>query len=591
MPGLTQTAIASRRSRGLELQRRPRGELPSTAVVSTFNIDLASPFLIEALDRHDLDREIYVGPFGALQSEILDPGAELYRREPQEVVLVPSAEDLLAPLYDPTSERFDGGRGQELVDERLSQLGDLVDAVLDRLPGAGCFVVAMGGHAPNQQVLNPLAPERGQGELGRYLDGVRALAARSPRVVTVDWEWQVSVDQLGPVRDERLWYLARMRLDVAGLAALADLVARHVAAYRSSPRKVIAVDLDDTLWGGVVGEVGVGGLVLGEEGVGMAFRDFQMELLRLRSLGVMLAICSKNNEEDALEAIDGHPAMVLRREHFSAVRINWDDKAANLRELADELNVGLDSVVFLDDNPVERQWVRESLPEVLVPDLPEDPVYRPSHLAAAPWFDVLSVTDADRIRVASREAESERTARRTAAPSFDEYLASLEQEVTIEPMDEHTLTRAAQLSARTNQFNLTTRRETAGDLERMAAADDFDVLLVGVRDRFGDSGLTGLTIMRLAGDSGHVDTFLLSCRVLGRKVEDAVLAYLARRASTLGARYLVGYYDPTDRNRQADSFYPDRGFEAIGESAYRRDIATHPLDPPGMIELRETARA
>jgi FkbH-like protein len=441
-------------------------------------------------------------------------------------------------------------------------------------------------HAPLEHLLDPVAPARRQRAVERWVAGVRGLAARSPRVVVVDWDWHARRYGSAAVHDDRLWYLGRMRLNQVGLAALADLVALNAVAYGGRARKVVALDFDGTLWGGIVGEAGVGGLDLGEEGVGLAFQDFQRELLKLHDIGVLLVACSKNNLEDAVEVFEQHPAMVLRREQLAAERINWQDKATNLRELAAELNLGLDSFVFLDDNPVEREWVRATCPEVLVPDLPEDPVDRVAYLRSAPWFARIATTDADLRRAASYKEQRGRTQLREAATSFDAFLASLEQEAAIEPVTEASLGRAAQLCQRTNQFNLTTKRYTAADLEAMLLADDHELYTLSVADRFGDSGITGLAILRLDGDDAVVDTFLLSCRVLGRRIEDAFLAYLGDRALARGVATLVGLFEATAKNGQVASFYPDRGFLAAGPGTFRRSLADEPLAAPSQITIR-----
>src|SRR5439155_2837189 len=215
-----------------------------------------------------------------------------------------------------------------------------------------------------------------------------------------------------------------------------------------------AIDLDDVLWGGVVGEVGLSGIELGEDGIGLAYQDLQRELLGLSRAGVLAAAASKNNPGDVDEVLDKHPGMVLRRGHFAALRVNWRDKVTNLRELAEELDLGLDSFVFLDDNPVERDWVRAALPEVLVPELPHDPVERPAFLRRAPWFRRISVTSADAARTESYQAQSRRRELRGTVTSFDDFLAELGQEIVVEPLHEGSLARAAQLAQRTNQFNL-----------------------------------------------------------------------------------------------------------------------------------------
>ncbi|MDX6512510.1 MAG: hypothetical protein QOE36_2014, partial [Gaiellaceae bacterium] len=354
------TDLSGRRARGLELAREgDAAGLPELriAVVSTHNLDLLTPFLAEALERAGFSGDVYLGPFGQLPRELLDPSSGLYEHRPSAVVLVPAVEDLLAPLYErPATASAD------LVDERLEELRGLVSGLLERAPEATCYVVAAGPERlPGEHVLDPGSPQRGQTAVEALLGGLRALGDISSRVVVVDFESRVRALGLDRIHDPRLWYLARMRLGQEGVAALADSLAEHVAAAQGRPRKVVALDADDLLWGGIVGEAGVGGIELGGDGLGLAFADLQRILRGLRDSGVLLAICSKNEPADVDEVLDTHPEMVLRREDFAAIRAGWEDKATSLRALADELDLGLDSFVFLDDNPFEREWVREAL--------------------------------------------------------------------------------------------------------------------------------------------------------------------------------------------------------------------------------------
>lgn len=593
MEVLSPQEVSHRRERGLALQHAGNTRnLPEThfAVLSTFNVDLLPPFLMEALERRGLYGEVYLGGFGQVAQEVLNPDSGLYRVEPKGVVLIPAVEDLLAPVF-----ARPGGLSKEvetLVQERAEDLAKVVHTLLERLPAATCYVLTFGAdRAPVEHILDPHAPERGQVAVERLLDAVRRLSALSSRVVVVDWDWYTRATGTGHYRDERLWYLGRMRLNPVGLATLADLVARHAAAYRGLARKVAVVDLDNTLWGEIVGEVGLRGLVLGEERLGLAFQDFQRELLKLYDAGIILAICSKNSPEDAWEVFDRHPGMVLKREHFAAVRINWQDKATNLRALAEELNLGLDSFVFFDDNPVEREWVGQSLPEVLVPELPKDPVERPAFLRQATFFQRITVTETDLRRAETYKAQGLRRQKQERATSFEEFLASLEQEVTVEPVHDGSLARAAQMCQRTNQFNLTTHRYTVADIERMRKDLAVEVYTLAVRDRFGDSGITGLGILRFEGENAEIDTFLLSCRVLGRKIEDVFLAFLAGRAHARGARHLIGHYIPTAKNRQVALFYPDRGFEMVGEGLFRLDLERQQLEAPPQIAVKVVANA
>ena len=570
----TPDRVAELRRRGLalgrEIEEGARTPEVRLAVLSSFNLDLLPQFLLEALDRRGLSADAATGDFGQIAQEVLNPASWLYDGEDRDLVIVPAAEDLLAGLFErPLSEE----EQDDLVEARLGELSAAVSAALDRLEGSTCYVVAFGAtRAPGSYLLDPTDPARGQAAIARFLDGVRALGELSPRVVVVDWDWHSRSGGHAALGDERLWYMGRMRLNPTGLAVLADVVARHVAAYRGRARKVLAVDLDGTVWGGVVGEVGVSGLTLGEEEVGLAFRDLQRELLRLHESGIVLVACSKNNREDVVEAFERHPGMLLELSHFAAERINWQDKATNLREMAAELGLGLDSFVFIDDNPVEREWVLRSLPEVAVPDLPDDPAQRPAFLRDCGLFDRIVLTEADSRRARSYADQGRRTRLRAETPSFEDFLRTLEQEVTIEEVGEALLPRAAQLCQRTNQFNLTTRRHTMADLERMLESDDFDVYAVSVSDRFGDSGTTGLAILASADGRAEIDTFLMSCRILGRRVEDALLAFVAGRAQERGARELVGRYLPTPRNGQAASFFPDRGFKPAGDGEFHLDL-------------------
>jgi FkbH-like protein len=587
--GISAQDVFQRRSRGLALQREANSRgLPRVGVVvlSSFGVDLLSPLLVEALERAGLYGDIQVGGFGQIEQAVLDPNSVLYRARPDIVVVIPAVEDLLASLFARPSQ-FTAADAHTLAQSQSASLSRHLEILLERLPAATCYVVALGPqHAPAEYVLDPRSPQRGQAAVEWLLASVRELSALSPRLVVVDWDWHTRRAGTVAFHDPRLWFLARMRLSPAGLAAMADLIVRHVRAARGNPYKVVALDLDNTLWGGIVGEVGLQGIELGEEGLGLAFQEFQRELLKMHDAGILLAIASKNNPDDAREVLRDHPSMVLKQEHFAAVRINWQDKATNLQELADELNLGVDSFVFLDDNPVEREWLRRALPAVLVPDLPPDPVDRPAFLRQAPVFQRVTLTEADRIRAETYAVQAHRAELRSSASSFDEFLASLAQEVTIEPLQRQSLARAAQMCQRTNQFNLTTRRYTPADLERMVHSAGTEAYVLAVKDRFGDNGITGLGILKLNGESAEIDALLLSCRVLGRRIEDAFLYVLAGRARDRGVRHLVGRYIPTSKNVQVASFYPERGFAAAGDGVFRLDLAQHRVDPPPEIVIK-----
>ncbi len=573
---LTPQQVMERRERGAALVKQSPAEWITArfAVLSTFNVDLLRPFLAESMSHHQVRAESWFGGFGQIAQHVFNEASELYAFDPHYVWIVAAAEDLLPALFDRPG-RFSADEALQLADRAASDLRAWADAVLQRRPGATCIISVIGpADVPSPHVLSPASPDRAHAALDAFTAALSRLPEHSDRILVLDWDWYTRGIGSAHCRDARLWYLARMRLNHTGLATLCDQLSVAFRAWTRAAKKVAVLDLDNTLWSGIIGEAGLTGIQLGGEGIGLAFQDVQREMLRLHDTGVLLAVCSKNNPEDAWEAIDNHHGMILRREHFAATAINWTDKATNIRQIAEQLNLGLDSLVFFDDNPAERAWIRQELPSVEVPELPADPVQWPGFLRAGSWFDRISVTSEDRQRAQSYQAEASRKTLLASAASVESFLDSLEQVVRIEPLDRTTLARAAQLCQKTNQFNLTTRRYTVADLEQMIADPGVEVFTISVADRFGDSGITGVTVLRIAGEEAEIDTFLLSCRVLGRRVEDQALTHLKERAAVRGARLLRAMYIPTQKNRQTERFYPDRGFAPEGNNVWSFAVAS-----------------
>lgn len=333
-------------------------------------------------------------------------------------------------------------------------------------------------------------------------------------------------------------------------------------------KKCIVLDLDNTLWGGVLGEDGLDGIKIGGDYPGKAFAFFQEALLELEKSGVILAVCSKNNEADVLEAWERVPSMVLRKEHFAACRINWQDKAANIREIANELNIGLDSLVFLDDNPSERELVSQFLPEVAVPDFPAQPYELPVFFQSLVenYFQVYSVTDEDRNKTTQYQANAARAEAQKQFADYASFLRSLQIRLTVAEADEVTLPRIAQMTQKTNQFNLTTRRYQDSDI-RQFLQDGWRIWSVSVSDRFGDSGITGCMLVH----GEDIDSFLLSCRVLGKGIESAFLKTVLSLLKQEGCEKMTAHYVPSQKNAQVADFYERCGFRCVNESAQGKD--------------------
>jgi len=577
--------INQRRAKGADLQRQDAvdGLKPLKGyVLSSFTTHMLPELLTENLSQKGFLGKFEMGGFGQITQEILDPESHLYQASPDVLIILPAAEDWMGQAFD----RPGSAHAQAIVEGKIEELQQVVRVVLERLPKLVCYIAAFGTtSAPSTYLLSPNASERGQVFVDALLNAVRQLETLSARVVVVDWEWHTRYTGLHSFVDERLWFLARMRLNPIGIAQLANLIGDHIGAYSGIVSKVVAVDLDNTMWGGIIGEVGLQGITLGEEGIGFAFQAFQKELLKLYDQGVILVVVSKNNHADAWEAVEHHPGMILQSPNFAAVRINWQDKATNLQEIAEELNLGLDSFVFLDDNPVERGWIKSALPQVRVPELPDDPVERVRFVKELPFFNRITLTESDKKRAESYKTQGLRRELQEKSDSIESFIMSLNQYIEIEHVTRASLARVAQMTQRTNQFNLTTQRYTPADIEAMTSDSQCEVVTLSVRDKFGDNGITGLAILKFDLLEAHIDTFLLSCRVLGRKIEDVLLAYLVARSQKQGVTTLYGRFIPTSKNQQVANFYPRRGFESQSEGVFQLDLTIHSYPMPKGIQV------
>lgn len=389
----------------------------------------------------------------------------------------------------------------------------------------------------------------------------------------------------------KLWHLGKIAFGPDVFRQAADDIKAGLRGISGQARKLVVLDLDDTLWGGVVGDVGWEGLNLGGHSpIGESFTAFQRGLKKLTNRGVVLAIVSKNTEGIALEAIDRHPEMVLRRDDFVAWRINWQDKAQNVAALVADLKLGLDSVVFIDDNPAERARVREALPQVLVPEWPHDKLLYEQALTELTCFDTVALSTEDRTRTRTYVSEREREAVKQSAQSIEEYLALLGLKVEIESLSRSNVLRAVQLLNKTNQMNLGTRRFTEAQYLEWAASETNHVLVFRVRDRFDDYGLTGLASLSVDGKEGQVPDFLLSCRVMGRGVEQTMLYALAEESRLLGLTRLVATYSPTPRNAPCKAFFDEQSRFTRRDDGLRYvwDVA-NPYAAPGHVEVHRIA--
>jgi FkbH-like protein len=377
------------------------------------------------------------------------------------------------------------------------------------------------------------------------------------------------------------WHASKLSFAPEFIPVYADVVARTIGVIKGKAKKALVLDLDNTLWGGIIGDDGLEGIKLGQgSATGEAFVAIQRMALELRGRGIVLAVCSKNEDAVARRAFREHPDMLLREEHIAVFQANWSDKAANLKAIAETLNIGVDALVFLDDNPAERAQVRRELPLVGVPELPEDPALYPRMLAAAGYFDTVALSKEDRLRAELYQTNAARAELMASASDMDSYLRSLDMVCTIRRVDKLSRPRVAQLINKSNQFNLTTTRYSEAEVEALESDPSRHVVQLRLADRFGDNGIISVLIANKQGDSWKIGTWLMSCRVLGRRVQEAALAHLVAAARAEGAKRLIGTYLPTAKNMMVASHYAGLGFAPAGEvehegTRWELDLATY----------------
>ena len=530
----------------------------------SFTVEPLFPLLRAGALLDGLDLDLRAGDFNAYAQEILDPGSRLYEFAPNVVVLAVQTRDLFPELW----ERSGAEAAPDPAGRTAQTLQNLRDWIATLRARSAANVVLFDFAQPAATADGVLDAQSATGQaaaIGALNQELRAFAAATPGVFLLGFDALGARIGRTVLFDERKWLTARMPFAAQQLWPVAAEVLRVLLPLTGCVRKAVVVDLDNTLWGGVVGEDGPDGIRLGGEYPGSAYVAMQRVLLDFHRRGIILAVASKNNPADALEVINQHPNMQLRQRHFAALELGWHAKSQSLRAIAQQLNIGTDSLVFVDDNPVERDEVRRELPEVLVIDLPADPLEYAAALRAVPTLERLRVGAEDRDRGRQYAEQRARFAAQTAAGTLEEFYRSLEMSVHIAPMSPATLARASQLTQKTNQFNLTTRRYDEAAIGALAAAGGARIYCCSVRDRFGDNGLVGVAIVRESKPFWEIDTLLLSCRVIGRTVETALLCHIAAEARDAGAETLRGWFVPTAKNQPAAGFYRAHGFALLEE--------------------------
>jgi FkbH-like protein len=543
------------------------------AILASSTVDHLLPALRVAALRRNIWLHIHTGDYGQYSRELTDPGSDLHAYRPDAVLFALDAHHLLAG--------FDAGMPD--TEARFEQVqNSLVDHWRLARQAFNCPVV--------QQTVLPVFPllfgnneHRLSGTQAGLVERLNAKLRELAEQEAVDLlaiDRRAAQDGIGAWYDQMLWHRAKQEVHPSAAGMYGELFGRLLAARQGRSFKCLVLDLDNTLWGGVIGDDGMEGIKLGQgSAIGEAFVAFQSYARSLSRRGIILAVCSKNDEANALEPFEKHPDMVLRRNDIACFVANWTDKASNLREIAGRLNIGLDSLVFADDNPFERNIVRRELPMVAVPELPDDAGLYAQTIADAGYFEAVALTQEDLERGAQYQANLARETLKSSVTDVEGYLRSLNMEMRWSRFDRVGLQRIVQLINKTNQFNLTTRR--TDDEKVLGLIGDNRALTLQLRllDQFGDNGIIAIIAGQFTGGTADmkIDTWLMSCRVLGRQVEETTLNLVASQAQELGAERLIGEYRPTAKNGMVREHYKKLGFDLMEQTDDNATLWSLPL--------------
>ncbi len=554
-------------------------------LVSDFTVDGLAPFL-----RADTEPPVFrctVAPFDQVISVLLDGSADCWRDEPETAVVWTRPQSAIKSFAQLV-------RGETAATDTILEEVDRFAECLRTAARRGAVLLVptwtWPGYDRGLGLLNMNAKVGPGYHLLRMNARLAEAVADDPNIHLLDAGRWVAL--AGAVASTpKLWHMGKIAFGPEVFRHAAADIKAAVRAIKGMRRKLVVLDLDDTLWGGIVGDAGWENLQLGgHHPIGEALAAFQRALKALTKRGILLGIVSKNTEAVALEAIDRHPEMALRRGDFAGWRINWDDKVKNLGELVADLNLGLDSVVFIDDNPAERARVREAYPQVLVPEWPADKMLYEKALVELTCFDSPALSEEDRARTRMYVSERQRNEMKNSAQSVEEFLASLGLRVTVDRLRSENLARAAQLLNKTNQMNLTTRRLTEVQFLHWAGQEGHHVFVFRVSDRFDDYGLTGIASLAADGMRGEIADFVLSCRVMGRGVEQVMLHTLVESGRALGLGELRATLIPTDRTAPCASFFAERSGFARAGSTYCWGLGdTYPAPAHVAIERLDDA--
>jgi FkbH-like protein len=556
------------------------------ALLGSFTLDGLNETIKVKCSELKVGCDTFYGGYNRYNEEILNSKSNLYSFSPDVCFLILDTRNILGDLfYYPYNLSVDKRR--EFIQNKINELNNLIKSFKEK---SNSKLVISNFIIPTYSPYGIFETKTDYGLQEMVFDlnhKLNNICRDENSIYVYDINGFVSKHGEENVFDFQQYFFGDVKISLSYIPILANDLLGYIKPTLGLNKKCIVLDLDNTLWGGIVGEDGFNKIKLGPQPPGNTYVEFQKYLLSLHERGIILAVNSKNNLDDAIEVINNHPNMILRENHFGCLKINWNDKVTNLKEIAQELNIGLDSIVFIDDDPVNRDFVRETLPEVLTIELPKDPSLYVSTLTELNDFHVIKITEEDKQRGKMYTQQRMRVESEKNSTSFEEYLKQLNIKIHIKKADEFTIPRISQLTLKTNQFNLTTKRYQEEDIKTFSQDKKKIVGCARIEDKFGDNGITSVFIVKKDNEEEWIiDTFLLSCRVIGRGVEEGILDYIINEARKNNVKRIIGNFIPTKKNKPSESFLPNFGFEKENEH-WIYDLEKYSKKPSHLLLLNE----
>ena len=555
------------------------------AILSSFTLNGIEETFKVKCSEEKINCKTYLGSYNQYNQEILNSESNLYQFKPDIVFLILDSRSLMGDLwYSPYT--LDTKQRKKLIETKFNELKNLIQTFTKKSNSK--FIISNFSipTRSNYGICETKSEFSFQKMILTLNENLQELIFNLDSVYLFDMNSFVSRYGENNVFDPKQYLFGDIKISLDFIPHLTNDLIGYVIATLGLSKRCVVLDLDNTLWGGIIGEDGFDGIKLGSGPPGNAFVEFQKYLLGLYNRGILLAINSKNNLDDALEVIEKHPDMILRKEHFASMKINWNDKVSNIKEISTELNFGLENFVFVDDDPINREFMKSSLSQVYTVDFPKDPSKYVKSLEEINYFNVLKITDEDKNRGLMYSQQKERKDLEESSSNLQEFLKNMELKVTIKKADNFTIPRISQLILKTNQFNLTTKRYQLEEIQRFSQDENMLIGCAQVEDKFGDNGITGAFIVQKnSSKEWIIDTFLLSCRVMGREVEKSILGYIIEMAKKSGVEKIKADYIPTQKNKPIENFLPNCGFKK--EDNYWIISINNTFDIPDFIKVEE----